>query len=69
MSITTVKVERGNDLYFPQGNERGDYYEPLWIASRSDGRKFHGRTPALAEAAARAEIGAHHDRLSQTDAT
>lgn len=42
-----TSVVRGNDLYFPQGNEHGDYYEPLFIA-RQDEQKAHGRTPAEA---------------------
>lgn len=43
-----IKVVRGNDLYFPQGNEKGDYYETLWLASINDGKKYHGTTPELA---------------------
>jgi len=37
-------VVRGNDLYFPHGNENGDHYESLFIASYDDVVKFHGRT-------------------------
>ena len=40
-----INVERGNDLFFPKGNEKGDYYEPLWLASYKTRRKFHGTTP------------------------
>jgi len=29
-----VEVTKGNPLYFPKGNEKGDYYEPLWIARK-----------------------------------
>ena len=43
-----IKVTRGNNLYFPQGNESGNYYEPLWFASINDGKKYHGKTPELA---------------------
>lgn len=43
-----VTVVRGNDLYFPDGNENGDYYEPLWIASWGDAASVHGRTPFTA---------------------
>ena len=39
-----IKVTRGNDLYFPKGNEFGEYYEPLYIAEK-DGKTAHGRTP------------------------
>jgi hypothetical protein len=39
-----IKIIKGNDLYFPQGNENGDYYEPLFIAKK-DGAMAHGRTP------------------------
>lgn len=38
-----IDVKKGNPLYFPKGNERGDYYEPLWIAG-----KMHGPTPLIA---------------------
>ena len=38
-----IELVRGNDLYFPQGNETGDFYEPLWIAG-----KMHGQTPLIA---------------------
>jgi len=38
-----IELNRGNDLYFPSGNENGDYYEPLWIAG-----KLHGQTPLIA---------------------
>lgn len=43
-----INVERGNDLIFPKGNEKGEYYEPLWLASYGSGRKFHGTTPLIA---------------------
>lgn len=39
-----ISVVRGNPLYFPKGNEAGDHYEPLWLASRGSGLQFHGRT-------------------------
>ena len=38
-----IEIQKGNPLYFPKGNERGDYYEPLWIAG-----KMHGSTPLIA---------------------
>ena len=38
-----IEVKKGNPLYFPQGNEKGDYYEPLWVAG-----KQHGQTPLIA---------------------
>ncbi len=43
-----IEVVRGNDLVFPKGNEKGEYYEPLWLASYGAGRKFHGPTPLIA---------------------
>ncbi len=52
MDAEVIEVVRGNDLYFPNGNERGDFYEPLWIAKRSDGKQFHGTTPEAARLAA-----------------
>lgn len=39
----SIDIRRGNPLYLPQGNEKGDYYEPLWIAG-----KMHGQTPLIA---------------------
>ena len=47
--MNNIEVIRGNDLYFPKGNENGDYYKPLFIA-RKNGRDAHGRTPAEAVA-------------------
>ena len=38
-----IDVRAGNPLYFPKGNEKGDYYEPLWLAG-----KQHGFTPLIA---------------------
>lgn len=38
-----IEIQKGNPLYFPKGNENGDYYEPLWIAG-----KMHGSTPLIA---------------------
>ena len=38
-----IEIRKGNPLYFPQGNERGDYYEPLWLAG-----KQHGPTALIA---------------------
>jgi hypothetical protein len=38
-----IEIHKGNPLYFPQGNEHGDYYEPLWLAG-----KQHGQTPLIA---------------------
>lgn len=45
-----IEVVRGNDLIFPKGNEKGEYIEPLWLASRGGGRKFHGPTTLIAGA-------------------
>lgn len=30
-----IEVRKGNPLYFPKGNEKGDYYEDLWIARKT----------------------------------
>ena len=38
-----IEVKQGSPLYFPKGNEKGDYYEALWIAG-----KQHGTTPLIA---------------------
>jgi hypothetical protein len=38
-----IEIKKGNPLYFPQGNEKDDYYEDLWIAG-----KMHGPTPLIA---------------------
>jgi hypothetical protein len=38
-----IGLFKGNPLYFPEGNENGDYYEDLWIAG-----KYHGQTPLIA---------------------
>lgn len=38
-----IEVRKGNPLYFPKGNENGDFYEPLWTAG-----KMHGQTPLVA---------------------
>jgi hypothetical protein len=39
----SIEVKKGKPLYFPQGNEQGNYYEPLWISG-----KQHGQTPLIA---------------------
>jgi len=39
----SIEIRKGNPLYFPQGNDLGDYYEPLWLAG-----KQHGPTPLVA---------------------
>lgn len=41
-------VIRLNDLYFPQGNEHGEYFEPYYRATDRWGNKAYGRTAALA---------------------
>jgi hypothetical protein len=38
-----LEIRIGNPLFFPKGNERGEYYEPLWLC-----KKQHGRTPLIA---------------------
>lgn len=42
-----ICIRRGNPLYFPQGDEGGNYYEPLWLASIGAWRMFHGHTPLI----------------------
>ena len=32
-----IEVTKGNPLYFPKGNDKGDYYEDLWIARMQQG--------------------------------
>lgn len=43
-----IKVCRGNDLILTHANEKGDYSEPLWLASYGAGRNVHGQTPSEA---------------------
>lgn len=46
-----ISVLRGNDLYFPKGNENGEFYEPLWIATRIEDpavSEAWGTTPLIA---------------------
>lgn len=43
-----IDIQRGRDSYFPKGNENGDFYEPLWLASIDGDRKFHGQTAIIA---------------------
>lgn len=42
-----VEFTRLNDLYFPQGNEKGEYYEPYWKATIEDNNGY-GATQELA---------------------
>lgn len=41
--ILDIEVRQGNPLYFPAGNELGEYYEQLWLAG-----KMHGQTKDIA---------------------
>ena len=47
-----INVVRCNDMYFPKGNEFGDYYEQLWRAEPYDmdsiSQRFYGPTPLIA---------------------
>lgn len=47
-----INVVRCNDMYFPKGNEFGDYYEQLWRAGPYDidsiSQRFYGPTPLIA---------------------
>lgn len=38
-----IEIRKGNPLYFPKGNEKGEHYESLWLAG-----KQHGQTPLIA---------------------
>ena len=38
-----IEMKKGNPLYFPKGNEKGEHYENLWIAG-----KMNGPTPLIA---------------------
>jgi hypothetical protein len=51
-----MTITKLNDLYFPQGNEHGEYYEAYYKAVDSAGRIAYGRTPALAIANLQAAI-------------
>ena len=44
----SIRIQRGNDLVFPRGNEHGEFAEPLWLASIDNGAVFHGQTPLIA---------------------
>jgi hypothetical protein len=46
-----IELTKGNPLYFPEGNENGDYYEVLWIATligRVSISEEQGQTPLIA---------------------
>lgn len=50
-----INTIRCNDLYFPKGNEHGDFYEPYWKATLDGGTdagiplyKTYGHTPLIA---------------------
>ncbi len=55
-----IEIVRGNDVYFPKGNENGNYYEPLWVAEWTNvsGKicREHGRTPEEAMLRARERV-------------
>ena len=38
-----LEIKSGNPIYFPKGNEKGEYFEPLWLSG-----KQCGSTPILA---------------------
>ena len=40
-----MKIIRLKDLYFPKGNEKGEFYEPYYQAEDDKGNKGYGRTP------------------------
>jgi hypothetical protein len=37
IDLEDIEIRRGNPLYFPDGNENGDFYEPVWIAGKQMG--------------------------------
>jgi hypothetical protein len=43
--MTIIKL---NDLYFPQGNERGQYFEPYYKVIDEKGNTGHGDNPTNA---------------------
>lgn len=47
-----ITFVRCNDLFFPKGNEKGDYYEPYWRADPAEmdstWRRMYGPTPLIA---------------------
>lgn len=43
--MTIIKL---NDLYFPQGNEHGQYFEPYYKAVDDKGNTGHGDSPTNA---------------------
>lgn len=48
MEREKISVVRCNDLYFPKGNENGDYYEPYFRAETTDGKRCFGPTVRIA---------------------
>lgn len=38
-----IEIKKGNPLYFPTGNEKGDHFEPLWLSGT-----MNGPTPLVA---------------------
>ena len=47
MELAQISVVRCRDLYFPKGNEKGDYYEPYWRATAGVAKQY-GPTPLIA---------------------
>jgi hypothetical protein len=45
-----MKIVKLNDLYFPKGNENGDYYEPYYQAIDDQGNIAYSSSPAQAAA-------------------
>lgn len=43
-----IDIIRCNDLYFPKGNEKGEYYEPYIKAVHPSGAYAYGQTPLIA---------------------
>ena len=60
-----ITVERGNDLHFPRGNERGEFWEPMWFARCGTVAYAHGRTPFLALLGCARQVRAYRNRTME----
>ena len=45
-----MSIIKLNDLYFPQGNERGQYFEPYYKVIDDKGNTGYGNSPTNAVA-------------------
>ena len=44
-----MQIIKLNDLYFPQGNENGNYYESYFKIIDENGNIGYGQTPEIAK--------------------